>query len=347
MPGAIGFAVNACTLGMAASGLAVALFGGRIDRRRGIIAALVLLALPSALLAHAPSLLVFALLRIAQGVFMAAAFALTLAYLGERCATASAFAAYITGNVASNLVGRLVAATLADQLGLVATFYAFAALNLAGALLVFLALPRVSTAERGRKAGPIRATAWSSLLRNKPLVTSLAIGFCILFAFIGTFTYVNFVLARAPFSVEPMVLGAIYLVFLPSIVTTPLSGIAAARIGTAKALSGSLAIAAAGLPLLLAATLTAVLAGLALVAIGTFAAQAIATGLVGRMAGSDRSAASGLYIASYFLGGLIGSAVLGQIFDRIGWGGCVVGIGSAIAAAALLTSYATTNAATE
>ena len=44
---------------------------------------------------------------------MASAFALTLAYLGEQCSSmdaGGAFAAYITGNVASNLIGRLVSA---------------------------------------------------------------------------------------------------------------------------------------------------------------------------------------------------------------------------------------------
>ena len=37
--------------------------------------------------------------------------------------------------------------------------------------------------------------AWTDHLRNRPLLAGFGIGFCILFAFIGTFTYVNFVLA--------------------------------------------------------------------------------------------------------------------------------------------------------
>ena len=44
---------------------------------------------------------------------MSAAFTLTLAYLGERCSAgdaAGALAAYVTGNVASNLFGRLLSA---------------------------------------------------------------------------------------------------------------------------------------------------------------------------------------------------------------------------------------------
>jgi predicted MFS family arabinose efflux permease len=74
---------------------------------------------------------------------------------------------------------------------------------------------------------------------------------------------------------------------------------------------------------------------MALVAIGTFFAQATATGFVGRAAATDRGSASGIYLACYFFGGMVGTAVLGQLFDRIGWAACVAGIGAALALAAL------------
>ena len=73
-----------------------------------------------------------------------------------------------------------------------------------------------------------------------------------------------------------------------------------------------------------------------LVAVGTFFAQATATGFVGRAATSDRGSASGIYLACYFCGGLVGTAVLGQIFDRFGWPACVAGIALALGVAALL-----------
>src|SRR5438067_10763996 len=57
-PAAMGFAVNASTLGMAVAGLAVALFSRYIDRQLGILVSLVLLAVPTALLAVAPNLTV-------------------------------------------------------------------------------------------------------------------------------------------------------------------------------------------------------------------------------------------------------------------------------------------------
>ena len=189
--------------------------------------------------------------------------------------------------------------------------------------------------ERVTAAAP-PAAALLAHLRNAALRACFGIGFCILFAFIGTFTFVNFVLVRAPIGIGMMTLGFVYLVFLPSIVTTPLAGKAVLTFGTRPALWAALALAALGLPLLLAQALLPVILGLGLVAIGTFFAQAVATGFVGRAATVDRGAASGIYLACYFLGGLVGTAVLGRIFDALGWQACVIGIALSLGAAAAL-----------
>jgi len=131
-------------------------------------------------------------------------------------------------------------------------------------------------------------------------------------------------------------LGFVYFVFLPSVLTTPFAGRAVERFGTQPTFWAALALAGLGLPLLLVASLPAVIIGLMLVGVGTFFAQAAATGFVGRAATSDRGSASGIYLACYFFGGLVGSAVLGQLFDRFGWTACVCGIALALVVAALL-----------
>lgn len=338
-PAAMGFAVNASTFGMAVAGLVVGFFSPHIDRRTGILLSLTLLAIPTSLLASAPDLVVFTALRVAQGLCMASAFALTLAHLGEQCSAmdaGSAFAAYITGNVASNLVGRLISAAVADGLGLAWNFYFFAGLNLAGAALVYFTIQRVRPMHAMMPAAsPLSATIahW----RNRRLRAAFGIGFCILFAFIGTFTFVNFVLVRPPLSLGMMDLGLVYFVFLPSIVTTLLAGRVAARLGTRPTIWSALAVAGLGLPLMLAPHLGAVLAGMVLVGVGTFFAQAAATGFVGQAATDNRGIASGTYLACYFGGGLVGTAVLGRLFDAFGWQACVAGVGVALALAALLT----------
>src|SRR5436190_7083082 len=249
-PAAMGFAVNASTMGMAVAALVVGFLSPHIDRRLGILVSLILLAIPTTLLATAPDLTTFTVLRILQGLCMASAFALTLAYLGEQCSSldaGGAFAAYITGNVASNLIGRLISAAVADTLGLASNFYFFASLNLAGAVLVYFAIHRVQpTHATAAVQSPLAATIdhW----RNPKLRSAFAIGFCILFAFIGTFTFVNFVLVRPPLSIGMMDLGLVYFVFAPSVVTTLFAGQAVARFGTRPTIWAAIAVAALGLP---------------------------------------------------------------------------------------------------
>jgi YNFM family putative membrane transporter len=338
MPAAMGFAVNASTMGMAVAGLVVGLFSAHIERRMGTVVSLVLLAVPTTLLASAPDLTTFTLLRIAQGICMASAFALTLAYLGEQCSSmdaGGAFAAYITGNVASNLIGRLLSAAIADNFGLASNFYFFALLNLAGALLVYFSFKAVQPMH----AMPAAQSPFAAMIehwRNPRLRSAFAIGFCILFAFIGTFTFVNFVLVRPPLSLGMMDLGFVYLVFAPSIVTTLFAGRAVARFGTRPTIWAALSVAAIGLPLMLSSHLLEVLSGMVLVGIGTFFAQAAATGFVGQAAHENRGVATGTYLACYFLGGLFGTAVLGNLFDSFGWIACLIGVGASLMLASAL-----------
>lgn len=339
-PAQTGLAVNATTLGMAIASLGVALFAVRIDRRSGVVWSLCLLAVPTALLAFAPSLPVFAALRVAQGLCMATAFALTLAYLGEHISAqnaAGAFAAYITGNVASNLIGRLSAAFFTDHYGLAGNFLAFAALNLVGAALAAATLERAPPKEKVDETGANPIVIWGQHLATPGLPAAFGVGFCILFAFVGTFTYVNFVLARPPLELGMMQIGLVYLVFAPSIATTTLAGRLSSRFGPQIVAGSGLVVAAGGALALLVPSATWVLGGLALVAVGTFLAQAVTTGFVGRAARSDRGAASGLYLAAYFAGGLIGSAALGVLFDISGWTACVIGIVAALLMAVALS----------
>lgn len=339
-PSAMGVAVNASTIGMAAAGLVVALLSHRLPRRGGIWVSLALLSIPTVLLAHAPDLASFTALRIAQGVFMSAAFTLTMAYLSEQdtgAATAGALAAYITGNVASNLVGRLVSSALASSAGVAVNFYAFAALNLAGAALVFLALSPSMAAAANEMRQSVAARI-AAHVRNRCLVATFGIGFLVLFAFLGVFTYVNFVLAAPPLSLKAMALGLVYFVFLPSMITTPMAGAVASRFGPRPTFFASLGLALAGLPLLLAGQIAPVVAGLTMVGVGTFFAQATATGFVGRAAKADRAAASGLYLTSYYLGGLAGAAVIGQVYDRVGWSMAIAVVGGSLVAAAALAA---------
>lgn len=335
-PAKIGLAANASTLGMAISGLLMGVVSGALERKRAIALSLFLLSFPTAMLAFAPNLTVFAILRVTQGLFMAAAFTLTLAHLAERCAvrTANALAAYVTGVVASNLIGRLTAAYVASLIGAEQSFLFFALLNITGAALVTMTLHR-NTPEPMMSVGRFWAP-WLEHLADPALRRTFAIGFLILFGFIGVFTYVGFVLMRPPHGLSMTALGLVFLVFLPSMITTPLAGGVSRSMGPGPACSISLAVALLGLVLLLVPSLFSVIAGMTLVGVGTFFAQAVATGHVGRIAQGHKAAASGLYLSSYYCGGLAGAAIIGVLFDGYGWAVAVAGVFAALALAAIL-----------
>jgi predicted MFS family arabinose efflux permease len=335
-PAKIGLAANASTLGMAISGLLMGVVSGALERKKAIALSLLFLSVPTALLAFAPNLAVFAMLRVTQGLFMAAAFTLTLAHLAERCAvrTANALAAYVTGIVASNLIGRLTAAYVASIVGAEQSFLFFALLNLAGAALVTATLDR-NAPEPMVRMGRFWAP-WLEQLADPALRRTFAIGFLILFGFIGVFTYVGFVLMRPPHALSMTALGLVFLVFLPSMITTPLAGAVTRSTGPGRACTTSLAVALLGLVLLLVPSLFSLIVGMTLVGIGTFFAQAVATGHVGRIARTHKAAASGLYLSSYYCGGLAGAAVIGILFDSFGWTAAVAGVFVALALAAFL-----------
>ena len=227
---------------------------------------------------------------------------------------------------------------MVDTLGLASNFVFFAVLNLAGAVLVYFTIARV----RPMHSSAMTQSPFAAMIahwRNPALRAAFGVGFCILFAFIGTFTFVNFVLVRPPLSLGRMDLGFVYFVFLPSIVTTLLAGKAVARFGTRPAIWGALAVAALG-PSADAVVASRGRADRHDPGRRRHVFRAGRRDRVRRESGkpNNRGIASGTYLACYFFGGLVGSAVLGQLFDRFGWTVCVMGVGLAIAVAARLTA---------
>ncbi|MEL7079868.1 MAG: MFS transporter [Pseudomonadota bacterium] len=338
-PGLAGIAVNAATLGMAIAGLTVAWFADRIDRKRGIWICLALLSIPTTLLAFTDSIWIFLGLRVLQGMFMAAAFTLTMTYLSEQCdimAVGGAMAAYITGNVASNLFGRLLAVSASDLFGLSGSFLVFAGLNLIGAALAFALIGPRDTEPPVRKGSPLEA--WRTHWADPALRAAFAVGFLILFVFVGVFTYVNLHLVDM-LGVPAGYLGLVYLVFIPALFTTPSAGGVAKRLGPRRALIMALAIGLVSTLLTLFPSLPLILAALAVIGAAMFFAQAAATGFVSQRVTRDQAAANGLYLTSYYSGGLVGAFVLGQVQAIAGWTGVVIGLSVALGLSLLVARH--------
>ncbi|MEM6904135.1 MAG: MFS transporter, partial [Pseudomonadota bacterium] len=218
--------------------------------------------------------------------------------------------------------------------GIAGSFFAFAALNLLGAIIAMLVIGVKSKEPPARGGSPL--DAWKGHMAVPSLRASFGLGFIILFAFVGVFTYVNFELVGPTLDLHPDYLGVVYFVFLPALFTTPLASPIAKAFGPRKVFWLSCLVSIIGLALTLVPSLAAVLAGLALIGMGLFFAQAAATAFVGRAATSNHAAANGLYLTSYYVGGLVGAFALGQIYDGLAWEGVVAVILASLVVAMLL-----------
>src|SRR5208283_5474951 len=110
---------------------------------------------------------------------------------------------------------------------------------------------------------------------------------------------------------------------LVAVVTTPAAMRGAARFGRRPILAVSVAVAVTGLLVTLLHSLAAIVAGLMLMAAGGFIEQALATGFTGVAVSRARSAAVGLYVTCYYIGGSVGGIAPAGLWHRFGWPGCV------------------------
>ena len=318
--------ITASTVAVAMAAPFAGMVADRFGRKRVIVPAALLLAIPTLLAATATGLGQLMFWRFLQGVFTPGIFAVTIAYINEEWeeGVGSAMSAYVSGTVLGGFSGRMVAALVAAWTSWRWAFVVLALLDLGCALAMWAWMPadRHSPvkASRGRAS---MGRAMLRHLRNPRLLATYAVGFCVLFTLVATFTYVNFHLAAPPFSLGTTALGLLFVVYLVGAVVTPLVGPAIDRMGHRFALTLAFSGGAAGIALTLVPKLPVVLAGLALCCTGVFIGQSSASSYIGTVATEARAAAVGLYVMFYYIGGSAGAELPGHFWSRGGWLGCV------------------------
>ena len=317
---------------MTASTLAVALtapFTGTVadvlGRKRVIVAAMLLLAVPTVLAALSPTLSQLVLWRFVQGLVLPPIFAVTIAYIGDEWPpreAAGAAGIYTSGASIGGFSGRFLTGVLADLIGWRYAMDVLAVMTLFGALAVFLLLPRERKFVRSEG---LAASAKQMLrhLRYRQLIATYAVGFGVLFCFVLMFTFVNFRLAAPPYNLSPSWLGAIFLTYLAGSAITPMTGRWISRFGRRQIMTCNIATWMAGIALTLAGPLWAIVLGLMLCASCGLLCQAISTGYVTVTAQAGRSSAVGLYVTSFYLGGAAGATLGGFAWTFGGWSACV------------------------
>jgi predicted MFS family arabinose efflux permease len=203
--------------------------------------------------------------------------------------------------------------------------WAFAVLGIVsviGGLLVWAWLPG---GKRFTKAPSAFSTlsAMARHMRNPRLLATYAVGFCVLFSMLATFTYVNFYLAAPPFGWSTTALGSLFIVYLAGAAATPIAGRWIDRVGHRLTITVAFGGGVVGILFTLIASPPAILTGLALCSSGVFIAQSASTSYIGTVTHEARAAAVGLYVLFYYVGGSFGAAIPGQFWNSGGWPACV------------------------
>lgn len=318
--------VSAPTIAVALASPFVGMLAVRLGHRRVIVGALFALAVPTLLAATATSVPVLIGWRFAQGLAVPGIYAVTVAYIAEEWPASGlgqAMSALITGNVIGGFAGRALSGITAEHLGWRASFLVIGSLTVLGALAASRALPRQG-ARRRRAGGTARGPGLGLLASEPRLLATCVVGFNVLFTLVGTFTYVTFYLAEPPFHLGAAALSGIFVVYLVGAVVTPIAGRWIDRVGSRTAVTVALAGAVLGGALTLAPSVLCVGLGLAAICSAAFASQTASTAFLRAAAPPDaRSAASGLYVCFYYLGGAAGGIVPAVAWHLGGWPACV------------------------
>lgn len=282
-----GLVISAGTFGVAVAAPFAGILADRIGRRRIIVSAAFLAAIPTLAMAAAPTPIFLLASRFAEGLLLPGIFAVTVAYTADEWHPAEARAVtalYVAGTIGGGFSGRLLAGMVAEFAGWRVALLALALLQIAVAAGIRRWLP----VERRHREPPAVRVPMLELLRDPRLRGTYAAGFAILFALVAGFTYITLMLAEPPFSLGPAALSALFTVYLVGMLITPLSGRVLNRLGHARTLGLAWTVAIAGLGLSLVPRLPAIVAGLCLFSAGLFFAQTAATSFVGEAAAQAR-----------------------------------------------------------
>ncbi|SFN91378.1 Predicted arabinose efflux permease, MFS family [Formivibrio citricus] len=323
-----GFMVGATVLAVAIASPFMGILSDAVGRKKVLCFSLFALTVPTCLIPATSGFAAIIGLRFLQGLAIPGMVVAILAYISEefeRESIARMTTAYVGGTVIGGFCGRFMTGHISEFFGWRPAFIVLAALTLAGALLVLWLLPpsRHFVANRNVRSA---LHILRSHLRRPRLLAACAVGFCVLFSLVGTFTYINLHLAGAPFNFSASALANVFMVYLVGGVMTPFSGRVILRFGFRNTMIIALAVSALGLFCTLAPQVAVIIAGLTVCASGVFICQSTSLSLIASNVVEGRSLATGLYYMSYYAGGAAGSWIVGIAYESGGWGRSVLSI---------------------
>jgi MFS transporter, YNFM family, putative membrane transport protein len=337
--------ITAGTLAVAATAPFAGAMSDVLGRKRIIVIAMALLLIPATMAALAPSLHQLIFWRFVHGLLLPPIFAVTIAYIGDEWPPGESngvFGIYASASAIGGFLGRFIPGMMMEDFGWRGGFLALAGGTAVCLAAVFFLLPHERQFVR---ASNFAASGRQMLahLRNPRLLATYAVGFGVLFNFIAAFTFLSFHLAAPPFNRSPGFLGSVFVVYLMGSVAALWLGRAIAWLGRRTFVLCVLAIWAGGLLITLLPSVIAIVAGLAICSTCGILTQASSTSYVAMTAKSGTSAAVGLYVTSFYVGGTFGGTLPALAYEAAGWPASLALVLGMIAIQAMIVAVAWKN----
>lgn len=317
--------ISATTLGIALFSPFAGLISDRFGRKPVIVAASLLMLIPTLGAAFCDSFWVFIFWRFMQGVLVPCIFAASSAYVGDEFKARelpAAIGMYAAGTSIGAVLSRILPAYCAEHWGRMG---AFVGQGVALALML-LAIVYLLPLEQ-KKAADALLPLWQRLVRlfrNQRAVFVFIVGAGLLFSQVLLFSAVALLLSEPPFSLGVGSIGLIYLVFLPNIILVPLCSRFVPRVSHRRVIVTGIGVSIVGAGLALVHSLPVLILGLSLFSAGVFVGQAMANSYLNGVVSQDRALAIGLYLSSYYLGGTLGGWLAGVAWSQFHWLGVVM-----------------------
>jgi MFS transporter, YNFM family, putative membrane transport protein len=334
------FGVSAAVAGLTVSVVVVALAAGawlwgplsdRWGRKRTLVLASALVAVPTLAAGLAPSFGVLLACRALQGVCMPGLLTVGAPYVVEVFGPAlggRAMGFYIAALVSGGIVGRVGVALLTAAVGWRWPIGALALLPAAGALVMARTLPEAP----GLPVTVRRRQAVRRLLRNRGLLQATTAASALFFTFVGVFSFVTFRLEGPPFGWSPAAGSLVFLLWCMGGLG-PAAGTAADRAGWRAVVLGALGCAVAAVALTLPASALTLVPALALLAAAMFCGVTAAQLGSATSTAADRGVASAIYFSAYYGSGALGGYLPGLAWEHWRWAGLALGCLAVLAAA--------------
>ncbi|MFC6255278.1 MFS transporter [Secundilactobacillus hailunensis] len=314
--------ISATTFGVAITAPFAGSISDRYGRRKLMLWAILAMALATVICMFSPNFTLLLLGRLLQGIATPFVFAVAVAYITETFAPKDAVrlnSLYVAGTAFGGFSGRFFAGLFFD------TFHSIPAIFLPMVIILVLAylmtlrwLPQDDQFVPSDSVWQSIAGIGSHLLDWRLLLTCF-VGMSLLFQQVATFTYGSLRLQAAPINLSTMAVGFVFIVFLVPSILTPFIGRLILKVGVNTTFLLTCTLGILGLLVALIPNLWTMILGLTCSCVSVFAGQSCTLEFVGQHVKQNKSAAIGLYLMSYYLGGTLGGIVPGPAYAHFGW----------------------------